>query len=250
MKQALMLIVCSWVLNAAAQAPVLKITTDKTSSLLFPFPVQHVDLGTAAILVQQVPLAEHILLVKAARAFFPETNMSVVTRDGQLYSFRVCYEKDLQEWVHQIPSAGKKSPDLQAAQLIDYPPTVRGLRDRNWDMTARVKGTFYKDDLLYLQLEITNKGPVDYDIEYLRFHLRDRKKVKRTAMQELEQKEQHIAGYTSRIGAGSSETMVVALPKLTIPQGQYLDIHLGEQGGGRHLRIKVGNGPLLRALRL
>ena len=139
---------------------------------------------------------------------------------------------------------------MQAAQLINYPATVRGLRDRNWDMTARVKGIFYKDDLLYLQLEITNKGPVDYDIEYLRFHLRDRKKVKRTAMQELEQKEQHIAGYTSRIGAGSSETMVVALPKLTIPQGQYLDIHLGEQGGGRHLRIKVGNGPLLRALRL
>ena len=74
---------------AMAQYVRLDITTDKTTSLIFPFTVVHVDRGTKEVLVQKVKNAENILMVKAASRAFAETNLSVVTDDGSIYSFVV-----------------------------------------------------------------------------------------------------------------------------------------------------------------
>ena len=49
-----------------AQTAALEITTDKTTSLVFPFPVMHVDRGTKEVLVQKIKEAGNIILIKAA----------------------------------------------------------------------------------------------------------------------------------------------------------------------------------------
>ena len=84
------LLLSSWMLFAQlpAQGP-LQISTHKTTSLIFPFPVLHVDHGTKDILVQHLKEQDNILLVKAAVAKFAEANLSGVTRDGCVYSFKV-----------------------------------------------------------------------------------------------------------------------------------------------------------------
>ncbi len=76
---------CMVAVSGMAQTS-LTITTDKTTSLIFPFPIRHIDRGTKDILVQQVKEADNILLVKAAAKDFPETNLSVVT-GGREYLF-------------------------------------------------------------------------------------------------------------------------------------------------------------------
>lgn len=39
--------------TSLAQGPCLSITTDKTTSLIFPYPITHVDRGTKDVLVEQ-----------------------------------------------------------------------------------------------------------------------------------------------------------------------------------------------------
>ena len=83
MKRLVCLICACWLfVSAMAQTSSLCISTAKTTSLVFPFSIRHVDRGTKDILVQQVKEADNILLVKASSKNFSETNLSVVTEDG------------------------------------------------------------------------------------------------------------------------------------------------------------------------
>ena len=62
MKQLLCLVcVIGLVVSSFAQTSSLAVTTNKTTSLIFPFSIKHVDRGSQDIIVQQVPEADNIL---------------------------------------------------------------------------------------------------------------------------------------------------------------------------------------------
>jgi hypothetical protein len=56
-----------------------------------------------------------------------------------------------------------------------------------------------------------------------------------------------IYGNAQRIPAQSTQTLVVALPKFTIPDQKHLKIDLMETNGGRNLRLKIKNRHLMKA---
>jgi len=236
--------------TSLAQSPSLSITTDKTTSLIFPYPITHVDRGTKDVLVEQVKEAGNILLVKAATANFPETNLSVVTGDGSIYSFPVIYEKNPLTWVYTLPSQISATPERYANSISDNPQTMHGIRCQKWDMRAKVTGIYIHDNTIYYQLQLANQGPIDYDIDLLRFYIRDKKKAKRTAIQENEMKPLYIAGNTKLVKANTVSTIVVAFEKFTIPDAKFLSIEIMEKNGGRNLLLKIHNNKIIRAVAL
>ena len=66
-------------------------------------------------------------------------------------------------------------------------------------MDAAVIGTYIKNDIIYYQLRIKNHSPIDYDIKVLRFYIRDKKKGKRTAVQENELKPLYVSGNIAQV---------------------------------------------------
>lgn len=236
------------IISAYAQTYIL-ITTDKTTSLIFPYPVKHVDRGSKDILVQPVKDAENILLLKAATNPFSETNLSVVTSDGSVYSFAVSYGISL-DWIHYIPIRTKASISTYASGILDNPKTINGIKDRSWDMLATVAGIYIKDNIIYYQLNLVNQSPIDYDIDFFRLYIRDKKKNKRTATQENEIVPLNVAGNTSQVKANQSSVIVLALEKFTIPDAKYLAIEIGEKRGGRNLFMKLNNKKIIQAIPL
>jgi len=226
----------------------LCISTEKTTSLVFPFSILHVDRGTQAILAQQVKESPTILLVKAAEKGFPETNLSVVTDDGSVYSFVVCYDNNPATWVYHLPTIKFATLATYANGILDNPRTMHGIKDEQWDIKAMISGIYIKNEIMYYQLNITNNSPVDYDIDVLRFFIRDKKKGKRTAIQETDLKPLHISGNTSQVKANSTSSMVFALDKFTIPDAKYLAVQIMEKNGGRHLSMKVSNKKIMQAI--
>ena len=247
----LVCLVCAlgFVVSCLAQTT-LNITTSKTTSLIFPFPVKHVDRGAKDILVQQVAEADHILLVKAASPNFSETNLSVITGDGSLYSFSVCYLPDPPLWVYKLPVQKEASVASYANSLLDNPPTIRTGHDKKGGVEAELTGIYIRGEVIYYQLSLLNESPIDYDIAFLRFYIRDKKQPKRTAVQEVEVSPQYVAGNISRIKAASKSRIVLALEKFTIPDQKYFAIEIGEKNGGRHLLLKVKNTRIIRAIPL
>src|SRR5688572_643489 len=100
-----------------AQTSSLCIATDKTTSLIFPFAIKHVDRGTKDVLVQPVKEADNILLVKAATNNFSETNLSVITSDGSVYSFAVC-SGNPESWIYHLPVQSKVAISTYANGIL------------------------------------------------------------------------------------------------------------------------------------
>src|SRR5689334_10024769 len=69
----------------------LEVSYNKTTHLVFPLSIISIDRGSASILAQKAPGVENILKVKADQKAFEETSLNVITSDGKLYSFLVCY---------------------------------------------------------------------------------------------------------------------------------------------------------------
>ena len=227
----------------------LFISTQKTTSLIFPYPIRHVDRGTRDVLVQSVKEADNILLVKAASQNFPKTNLSVVTEDGSVYALAIAYG-DSSSCVYYFSPQVKMPVSAYANSILDNPKTMIGVRDASWDMIARVIGIYIKDDVIFYQLQFINQSSIDYGINFLRFYIRDRKRAKRTAAQEAELKPLYTAGNLREVKANSQNTIVVALDKFTIPDAQYLAIEIGEKNGGRNLLLKVNNRRIVKAILL
>jgi len=208
-----------------------------------------VDRGTKDVLVQPVKEANNILLVKAAANNFPETNLSVITSDGSVYTFAISYGNP-EAWIYRLPTKSKTAISTYANGILDNPKTMKGIKDKSGDMLASVAGIYIKEDVLYYQLHLVNQSPIDYDIDFLRFYIRDKKKSKRTATQEYEMVSLYIAGNTKEVKANSRSVIVVAQEKFTIPGAKYLAIEIGEKKGGRHLLMQVNNKKIIKAISL
>jgi hypothetical protein len=235
--------------SSFAQTPNLQIATDKTISLVFPYPIRHVDRGTKDVLVQPIEEADNILLVKAASKDFAPTNLSVVTGDGSVYSIAVSYG-ETSSWIYRFPVQLKTFVSTYANSILDNPKTIIGIKDASWDMIAKVIGIYIKDDVIYYQLDLQNQSPIDYDINFIRFYIRDKKKAKRTAIQEAEITPLYVAGNISCLKANTHNSIVVALNKFTIPDAKYLAIEIVEKNGGRNLLMKVNNRKIIKAISL
>lgn len=267
MKRLVMLICGVWIsLSTFAQVPggkfVLPLATDKTTSLIFPFAIRYVDRGTKDVLAQQVSDAENLLLVKAASENFKATNLSVVTADGQVYSFEVIYIANPQQTVFNLtipPLSFSKeivfAGDLMNAKemedyskgILDNPKFIRGIKDIKWDMMAKVIGIYIKGNLIFYHMALINLSPIDFDIDFIRFYIRDKRKGKRTATQEIELPVHYKIGNSQKVNSNNENLLAFALEKFTVPDAKYFFIEIGEKNGGRHLRLRVNNNKLLKA---
>lgn len=241
---------CQWIVSLANAQTTLCISPDKTTSLVFPFAIKHVDRGSQSILAQQVKDVPTILLVKAASAGFAETNLSVVTDDGSLYSFAVCFDLKPKTWVHYLPVNNKATTAMYANGILDNKRTVKHIKDKKWQSVAEVTGIYIKNDVLFYQVSIENSSSVDYTIDFIRFLIRDKKKGNRTAVQEIELKPIYTVGNLNKVAAKNTSTLVFALEKFTIPDAKKLVLQINEKNGGRHFSIRIKNKELMQAITL
>ena len=247
-----------------AQAPIepeyLAVAYHKTTNLVFPYTIKSVDRGSRDVLVQKARNVENVLQVKAGHEDFAETNLTVITADGHLYSFVVGYSDhpdlnvvmdaanpERRTGITFTEKENNESAVTDAAERVSRKKHFMGKRDSDFDITLKLGGIYVVDDVLYFQLELRNDSHIGYDIEQLRFYIRDKRKAKRTASQELELNPLFIQGNTASIGGQSVQQVVVAMKKFTIPNKKYLAIQMMEAGGGRHLELREGNKTLIRS---
>ncbi len=242
----------------------LTITHTKTTNLIFAYPIKSVDKGSRDILVQKASGIENILQVKAALENFPETNLTVVTSDGKLYSFIVNYAKTPASLNFQFANQIDKSQPTAAAftqennneailqntakWIAKKGKVINGSKDKNYGMRLQLQGIYIKDDVIFCRLGLKNRSNINYHIDQLRFFIRDQKKSKRTAIQEIEINPLLVNTDTSVIDGRSKHVLVFALPKFTIPDKKYLAIQMMEKSGGRHLELKVRNRTIVNAI--
>ncbi|PRY02756.1 conjugative transposon TraN protein [Pontibacter ummariensis] len=236
------------------QQDFLKLALTKTTSLIFPYAIQSVDRGSSDILAQIPSQVGNVLHVKAARAGFPETNLTVITTDGNLYSFPVRYADNPERTLIRLDASpmntasvlftnaafNEKQLETIAKNLVRDSKFYYGIRDKKGGARAAVEGIYIHDNTLFYRVVLTNKSPLPYKLDFSRFTVHDRKQARRTATQA--QVLSALYTYEDKAGAveaGQRKVLVFALQKHALMNGKELVLDLFEKGGGRHLKLRV-----------
>lgn len=231
----------------------LQIGYSKTTSIVFPYPIKSIDKGSADVLVQKAKGVENILLVKAARKNFFQTNLTVVTSDARLYVFVLNYDEDCpdlnikaenavaanKDILFTLENDNQKKIEQSASLALSKKIKARGLKESKFQIKLDVSGIFIHEDVLYLRIALENKSKINYDIDQLRFFIRDQRKSKRTASQEIEIQPLYVTSSSEVIPYKSEVVKVFALEKFTIPENKLLTLQLLEKNGGRHLEASI-----------
>ncbi|MBW7892353.1 MAG: conjugative transposon protein TraN [Chitinophagaceae bacterium] len=238
----------------------IAVTYDKTSNLIFPFAIKSVDRGSAAILAQKARGVENILQIKAGWQHFKQTNLSVVTSDARFYSFIVDYADDppLLNISFSVDTTNKR----QAAFLSDTPIDESAIKtlsekvkkqnpflhksDQQQKMRLSLSGIYLDQQTMWFTLQLENRSLIAYQPDFARFFIRDRKRAKRTAIQEIELQPLYSDAGSLIIGQSSGE-LLLAFPPFTIPKTKELIIQVTEKNGGRSLLLRVKSRTILKA---
>ncbi|TXJ24950.1 MAG: conjugative transposon protein TraN [Chitinophagaceae bacterium] len=238
----------------------IAVSYNKTSNLIFPFPIISVDRGSAAILAQKAKGAENILQVKAGRMNFTETNLSVITADAQLYSFLVDYSdepsvlnvsfyKDTLRTASPV-TLPKGQVNMQEysniADSVKKASSFLNYRTNEQKVRLSLRSIYVSENAMWFNFRIRNRSLIDYTPDYIRAFVRDKKKVKRTAIQEKEITPVFNIPYSSIKGRGDQH-IVIAYPSFTIPKDQELVFQIGEKNGGRSLTLVLNHKAILQA---
>ncbi len=238
----------------------LAIGYSKTTNIVFPYAIKSVDRGSEDVLVQKAKGLENILQIKAAKHEFIPTNLTVVTADGKLYSFLLRYEEQnlhLNLNMNKSEAEGQEiyfsAESRNVQKLEDYSKLafynknkIRGVKEKKYEIKFQLNGIFIRNDVMYYRIVVANRSKIKYDVDQLRFFIRDTKKVRRTASQEIEIIPLYILHNAATIDEESENIFVFAVPKFTIPEKKYLALQLMEKKGGRHLELEVKNKKLVK----
>ncbi|GGG59700.1 conjugative transposon protein TraN [Hymenobacter glacieicola] len=243
----------------------LYVSNQKTTHLVFPYPITYVDLGNPGIIAAKATGAENIVRVKAAGTSFPETNITVLTSNGKLYMFTVNYQHD-----PKVLSLDMGAPDAAVATseageaILSNSPIPQGNLDA-YSKQALARGgssasesanqlsvhsgsVGYKQETLFFPLHIANKSNVTYDVDFVKFYIQDKKVAKRTAEQAIEITPIYVYnGSQKKIDVQSKLEQVYVFKKFTIPDQKQLIIEVYEKGGGRNVKLNLSNSDLLNA---
>ena len=251
----------------------LEITYDKTVHVIFPAPVRYVDLGSPNLIAGKADGAENVIRVKATtRHFRQETNMSVITEDGNFYTFNVKYADEplllnveMCDFIHDGESVNRpnNAMEIYLTELDNESPRlvrlimksvhendklrIRHIGSKRFGVQFLLKGMYTHSDLLYFHTQVKNTSHVPFDVDFITFKIVDKKVVKRTVMQEQVIYPLRAYNYVTRVNGRDSECTVFALPKFTIPDDKKLVVEMFEKQGGRHQRFEVVNEDLVRA---
>lgn len=236
----------------------IQLSYSKTTSIVFPYAVKSLDIGSRDVLIQKAKGVENILLLKAGKQNFYQTNLTVVTSDAKLYVFVLNYNEECpdlnikaekiaaanEEVLFSMENENKKKIEQLASLALLKKKKTNGLKSTKFKIGLEVNGIFIHQDILYLRVAFENNSRINYDIEQLRFFIRDKRKSKRTAMQELEIIPLYAASSSLSIPDQSKVINVYALEKFTIPEKKILTLQMIEKNGGRHLEVAVDHAKL------
>ena len=251
----------------------LEVTFDKTVHIIFPAAVRYVDLGSTKIIAGKAEGAENVIRIKAAvRNFEDETNFSVITDDGNFYSFNVRYVQEPEklniEMKELITKAapGKTQTgagDVYLKELGKEPPAtvnlimntiykndkndIKNISSKKYGVEFSIKGIYTNNGMLYFHSQIKNITNIPFDIDFITFKIVDRRVTKRTAVQEQVIIPLRVLNNNQTIRGKSVARSVFTLEKFTIADNKMLVIEIFEKNGGRHQSVMITNRNIVKA---
>ena len=116
-------------------------------------------------------------------------------------------------------------------------------------LRVTLKGIYLLDSLCWLTVELRDRTVLGCPACSMRIYTEDRKKIKRTATQEVEITPVYTEGMGKVSGKGC-QVMAVAIRPMMVGSGKWLVIGVSDEDGNRRVVLKVKGKVLRRARRI
>jgi conjugative transposon TraN protein len=245
----------------------------KTTHIIFDSPIKYFDAGSDRIICDKVEGLENVLKVKAAQMGVFETNVTVITFNGSYYSFLVSYNEmpnklninmclglnesfdysnfkqpekiifsDTYYTESEMISFSKKMIDLSKIKK----KSIHHIADKVGNVTFKLANIGVKEGNIIFCIRMKNASPLDYNLDYMKFYVRDKTKRKKMVSQEIEVKpnfayvERNGLSNETKLGVSGGEfDFVFMVPQFSIAEDKNLEIDIVEKDGSRNLNLKV-----------
>ena len=125
-----------------------------------------------------------------------------------------------------------------AWEVLKDPSHHHAIQARHGDIVLKVTGVYHSLDYCYIKYEVKNDGAIPYDINYVEFGVREKKRPKRSALNEEKLKViTTLNKDITRVLPYRINRYVAVLPKLAVPKDRTCYMELIEEGRNIHLNI-------------
>jgi conjugative transposon TraN protein len=256
----------------------VEVCYDMTTHIVFPNEISYVDLGNADIISEKAEKVGNVLKLKANKKNFVGTNMTVITSDGKYFAFMVSYVEIPNVLNIKLSSAdfsavsrkvmlgnydstksiavfdevkmNEGEMNKYAYELVKKRRHLRHLGQEKYDMQVNIKNIYVKDNVLFFSFYFKNASEVNYDIDFIKFYIKDAAIAKRTAQQELEVLPIYAfdPDHTETIAGKTKNTKVYCFQRFTIPDKKVFTIEVFEKNGGRKFSFDIMNKDIIEAI--
>jgi hypothetical protein len=113
-------------------------------------------------------------------------------------------------------------------------------------MEFTLQGIYLRDSLLWIMLRIGNNSPIDYVPGYIHWCIRDRRRSRRTAIQDIVL--QPVYTRLLEVLPGDSNRILLAgFRPFALPGDKELVLQLAERNGARELMMDIKEKEILKA---
>lgn len=242
----------------------LQVAWDKTTVLIFDSPIQSVDRGSRYLLSEQDDFALNVLKLKAGNKELPNTNLHVLTQDGEIHSFEVSFSEDPKLTTldfRKYPSQ-KKAISTYGFDPEDFEQLAEYLKEDNgkllkktfrYDVHFWLRGIYFRQGLLFFDLGAKNNSNIPFKVVGPIAKVRDVKSSKLNSSREeflIPWRQIGSDGESQVLTLGNSESLLMAFPAFTISNRKRLIFYLQEENGDRELQLSLKGRKLLKAIPL
>lgn len=231
------------------------ISQDKTTAIEFPARIR-IPGNTDGIMANMAN--DHTLALKAIKMGLAKTNLKVIDTDGITYHFPVAYSYGRAGKLIRISDHSSlldKAVPVQSNTVESISRSIakdkkfnRVTHDKNGKIKSALGSIAISGNTFFYKIRLSNRSNISYDIDFIRFYVRDLKGAKRTVTQEQEIYPVYSYGMdNSSIAGKGSGTLVFAINKFTITGDKALFVEVYEKNGGRHLYLKVKQSDIQNA---
>lgn len=249
-----------------AQKPLDTIYTNdhKTVALFFPKQIRQGVTGAENFLFTYNRENEQYLgLLQATPG--DESNLLVVTSDGNVYSYILKYAKTVTKlnfFINGKDRVGTEKPEQEIS--IDNVDSLKINKDksnyyrrfsesllkakhypltskRDKGMVLKLLKMVYDKNEVYLVMEIKNNSGIDFELDYLNISIVKGNKGCKASSQRLEENIIYKYKTPSIILNGGSNQFVFVVPKFVLGNKEKLQIEVKELNGSRKLTLETKN---------
>ncbi|MEP6262869.1 MAG: DUF4138 domain-containing protein [Gillisia sp.] len=243
----------------------------KNVALFFPDPIKQGITGSDRfVFTYNREQRQHLGLLQATPG--EESNLLVISNSGSVFSYIVMYSERLDKlnyFICESGSIGTEDPTLRQNN-VDGVKTGEGILTphnillekeaeyRNFSsyllrskqkikkslktkesIALKVKNIVFQGEELYFAMEIENRSPIDYEVNYLNIAVETRQKGKKKSIQKLTKEPFYRFQEPAKILKGKTSRFVYVLPKFAIAEDKVVIIDLKEQNGERDIKLKL-----------